>query len=160
MASRLRVDGTRENTLKNICKSIAAVTFLALTSLPATAQLQVRFDVPLPGLEIRVGHTAPPRLRSERKPSRPGRDFLWVKGSWDWQANDWAWIPGRWERPNEHGARWMKARYVREGPAWRYEPAHWSNQHLLEGDDYRRWKAEYRADRKRRHDHDGNHVNH
>jgi hypothetical protein len=126
------------------------MAFVFVTSLPATAQVEVRVDVPFPGLEIRVGHRAPPKLRSERKPHRPGRDFLWVRGSWDWQGNDWAWVPGRWDRPNDRGARWVRPRYVREGPAWRYEPGHWSNQRVFEGDDYRRWRAENHRDR----DHD------
>jgi hypothetical protein len=126
--------------LKNICKSIATMTFAGLMSLPAMAQ--VRVEIPLPGLEIHVGHRVPPKLRSEERPHRPGRDFVWIQGFWHWQGNDWGWIPGRWERPNDRGARWVKARYAREGSGWRYEPGHWSNQRLIEGEDYQRWKAE------------------
>ena len=137
--------------LKNILMSIATMTFAGLTSLPAAAQ--VRVDIPLPGLEIRIGHRAPPRLRSEQRPPRPGRDFLWIHGSWHWQGNDWDWVPGRWERPNDHGVRWVKARYVREGRVYRYEPGHWSNQRLIEGDDYRRWKEERHQNRDRDRDH-------
>ncbi len=143
--------------LKNICKSIATLTFLGLTSLPATAQVGVRVDVPLPGLEIRVGHRAPPKLRSERRPQRPDRHHLWIRGSWDWQGDDWTWISGRWERPNDHGVRWIRARYVREGRGWRYEPGHWSNQRVIEGDDYRRWRSENRRDRRHDRDRDGDH---
>jgi hypothetical protein len=43
----------------------------------------------------------------------------------------------------------VRARYVREGRAWRYEPGHWSNQRVIEGEDYRRWKEENRGDRGR-----------
>ncbi len=138
--------------LKNICRSIAVMSFVALT-LPTTAQPAVRVDVP--GLEIRVGHKAPPRLRSERRPARPGRDYSWLPGSWNWESNDWAWAPGRWERPNQRGSRWVQARYIREGSAWRHEPGHWSNQRVVEGDEYRRWKSENRQDKDRgRDDHD------
>lgn len=142
MAFRLRIYERRYAVFKNFCKSIAAMTFVFLASQPAAAQPGVRVDVPLPGLEIRVGHKAPPRLRSEQRPARPGRDYLWLPGSWDWRGNDWDWAPGRWERPSERGQRWVKARYTREGSGWRHEPAHWSNQKLVEGDDYRRWKSE------------------
>lgn len=141
--------------MKFIGKSIAAMSFAVLASLPATAQ--VRVDIPLPGLEIHVGHTAPPRLRSERRPERPGRDYAWAQGFWHWQGNEWTWVPGRWDRPEQRGVRWVRARYVREGRSWRYEPGHWSNQRVVEGDDYRRFREERRRGGGRGHDRDGNH---
>lgn len=146
--------------LKNFLKSIATMSFVFLAAQPAAAQPGVRVDVPLPGLEIRVGHKAPPRLRSEQRPARPGRDYLWLPGSWDWRGNDWDWAPGRWERPSERGQRWVKARYIREGSAWRHEPAHWSNQKLTEGDDYRRWKTEKHPDQDHGRDRDKGRDNH
>jgi hypothetical protein len=132
---------------KNVHASLAALTLMLLTSLPATAQVEARVDVPLPGLEIHVGRTAPPRLRREHRPPRPGRDFLWLPGSWHWQERDWIWVPGRWDRPNGR-ARWVRARYAREGSIWRYVPGHWSNQRVIEGDDYRRWREEHHRDRR------------
>ena len=133
-------------------KSLAAMALLFLSAMPAAAQLGVRVDIPLPGLEIRVGHRAPPRVRREMKPRRPGQDFVWVRGSWDWQRDDWNWIPGRWERPEYRNARWIRARYVRQGHSWRYEPAHGSNQRIVEGDDYRRWRETNDRDRGRDRD--------
>ena len=146
--------------LKTICKAFTAIAFVSLVSLPATAEVSVRADIPLPGLEIRIAHSAPPKARSEHRPGRPGRDYVWVDGFWHWEGSRWGWIPGRWDRPTEHGAKWVKARYAREGSVWRYEPAHWSHQHLIEGDDYRHWKAEndrghHGGDRD--HDHDKDH---
>jgi hypothetical protein len=133
--------------LKSIGRSIAVMAFAALTSLPAAGQVDLRFGIPLPDLEIRVGTRAPPQILSERKPRRPGNDFLWIKGSWHWQSDDWAWRPGRWERPDKRGLSWVKARYARDGNAWRYEPGHWSNQRVIEGEEYRRWRAESQQDR-------------
>jgi hypothetical protein len=145
--------------LKTLGKSVAVLAFAALTSLPAAGQVDLRFGIPLPELEIRVGHSAPPSARHEHKSPRPGNDYLWLRGSWGWQGNDWAWMPGRWERPDRHGVKWVKARYARDGRAWRYEPAHWSNQHVIEGEEYRRWRSE--GDREHHHhddgrEHDGN----
>ncbi len=128
--------------LRSVFKSIATMTFVGLTSLPAAAQVNVQVNVPLPGLEIHVAHQAPPRYRSEQKPSRPGRDYLWVGGFWHWHGSGWDWVPGRWDRPDAHGARWMKAQYTHEGSVYVYHPGHWSNQQLIEGDDYRQWKGE------------------
>jgi len=143
--------------LKNIGNSIATLTFVVLAAMPAAAQPGVRVDIPLPGLEIHVAHTAPPSLRREQRPSRPGREFTWVQGFWHWQGNDWAWIPGRWDRPNDRGSRWVQARYAREGGGWRYEPGHWSNQRVIEGDDYRRWRSENGRDRDHGRDRDRDH---
>ena len=132
--------------LKNFAKILAVMAFAVLTTSPAPAQLHIQ--LPIPHLEVRVGHTAPPRLRVERRPQRPDRYHTWVGGSWDWQGNDWVWIDGRWDRPESRGVRWVQARYVREGRGWRHEPGHWSNQRLVEGEDYRRWRAENRDDRR------------
>ena len=146
--------------MKTLFNTVATATFLVLTSLPATSQVQVRVDIPLPGLEIHVAHNAPPRTRSEYRPSRPGRDYLWVRGFWHWHASGWDWVPGRWDRPDTHGAKWVKTRYVRQGAAYVYQPGHWSNQHLIEGDDYRSWKAEHNKGQHRGHDNDNNRKKH
>ena len=127
---------------KNLFKSIATITFVGLASMPAAAQMSVQVNVPLPGLEIHVAQNAPPKMRSEHKPSRPGHDYLWVQGFWHWHGNGWDWVPGRWDRPEAHGAKWVKARYVREGSVYVYQPGHWSNQQLVDGDDYRNWQTE------------------
>lgn len=133
--------------IKKLWMSTAAATFLVFMSLPATAQFDVRVSVPLPGLEIRVGHRAPPPLQHEYRPARPSRQHVWLPGAWDWQSNDWAWVGGRWDRPSYRNVYWVKARYVREGRAYRYEPAHWSNQRVVRGEEYQRWRYEYRRNR-------------
>jgi hypothetical protein len=134
---------------EKIIKAAALAALVSLSPFPAAAQP----DIVLPHLEIRVGHRAPPPLRREHRIARPGRDFVWVDGQWDWQGDNWAWVPGRWDHPTARGSRWVKARYRRENSAWRYEPGHWSDQRLVEGDDYRRWRDEHRG-RHRGHDHD------
>jgi hypothetical protein len=135
---------------KNLLKPAILSVLISLAGVPAAAQVNVN----LPGLDIRVGHRAPPPLRHERRGRAPGPGYVWVPGSWDWQANDWAWVPGRWDQPREH-ARWMKARYQREGEAWRYEPGHWSDERLTESEDYRRWHEEHRHRGDRDRDRDG-----
>ena len=122
---------------KRILQSLAPVALLALISSPALAQ-----PAPL-RLEIRIAQSAPPRARHERKPPRPNRDSIWIKGYWHWEGVRWDWIIGRWERPEQRSHRWVAPRYVHEGAIWRYEPPHWSHQQLVEGDDYRHWKEEH-----------------
>jgi len=115
------------------------VLLSALLSIPAAAQIPVP---PLPNLQIHISHSAPPRFRHERIPPRPGANHVWIAGSWDWQGNQWIWLPGRWDRPVDRHARWVRPHYAREYGSYRYEPGHWSNQRVIEGDDYRRWKDE------------------
>jgi hypothetical protein len=134
--------------VKRIIGVLATSMLMGIPVTTATAQVGV--SVNTPGLQIRLGHTAPPRLRHERIPPRPNRNAVWLAGSWDWQGNQWVWIPGRWER-GEHQGTWVKARYVREGGEWRYEPAHWSSQRLVESDEYHRWHNDRNHDRDHRH---------
>jgi hypothetical protein len=136
---------------KRVLKSILLTAVGVLMALPAVAQM--RADVG--PLHIRIARDAPPRARYESLTARPYADAVWINGSWDRQDDRWAWVSGRWERPNNRGSRWVNARYAREGCPWyrrqncsyRYEPAHWSNQQLVEGDDYQQWRTEQRSGR-------------
>ena len=138
---------------KRVLKSVVLTALAALVAIPALAQ--IRAD--LGPLHIRIATDRPPQGRYERQPPRPHRNAVWIKGYWHRQDNRWEWMSGRWDQPNR-GARWINARYTREGCpwyrqrncAWRYEPAHWSNQRLVEGDDYQRWRSERRSGRDRR----------
>jgi hypothetical protein len=132
---------------------------MALTSLPASAQFDVRVNLPLPGLDVRIGNRAPPPLQREVRTQRPSRQHVWIPGAWDWQSNDWAWVGGRWDQPASRRAYWVKARYVRQGRAWVYEPAHWSNQRIVRGEEYQRWRQEYRRNRNYDPNHDRNRDN-
>ncbi len=127
-------------------KTFVLGALAALAVSPALAQ--VRAD--LGPLHIRIASDAPPRARVERRPARPNRSAVWIDGSWDRQDDRWEWLSGRWEQPSDRHARWMKAKYRRDNGAWRYEPAHWSNQQVVEGDDYRQWKADHHSGHDRR----------
>ncbi|MEO8055081.1 MAG: hypothetical protein ABI768_08000 [Acidobacteriota bacterium] len=120
-------------------QSVLLAASLGLVAVPAPAQVHVD----LPGVEIRIGHSAPPPVRRERRNRRPGGDYVWLAGAWDWQGNDWTWVPGRWERRAYRNARWVAPRYRREGRAWRVEPGHWAGQRVVEGEEYRRWHSEH-----------------
>jgi hypothetical protein len=122
---------------------------MVLTSLAALIAIPAFAD--LGSIHIRIATNAPPRAQYERRPARPYSDAVWINGYWDRQDDRWAWLSGRWERPNYPRAYWINARYTREGCpwyhrsgcAWRYEPGHWSNQQLVEGEDYKQWKHEH-----------------
>ncbi|PYQ66486.1 MAG: hypothetical protein DMF54_07655 [Acidobacteria bacterium] len=130
---------------KSIIRTISLAALVMVATAPLFAQLPP--PPPLPGLEIRIGRQAPPRVRYERRMARPSRDAVWIRGFWDWQGDNWVWIPGRWTVPEERHARWIGPRYVREYGSYRYIPGHWSNQRVIEGEDYRRWREEHRRER-------------
>src|SRR5258706_4025010 len=102
-----------------VLKWLPGVVLAAMTTAPSLAQIPIPVP-PLPNLEIRVAHAAPPALRHERIAVRPGREYVWVSGYWDWQGNDWAWVDRRWVLPEQRGGHWVKARYARVGDGWRY----------------------------------------
>ena len=126
---------------RRIFKSIVIASFAVLLVTPAFAD--IRAD--LGSLHIRIVTDAPPPVRYERRPERPDRYSVWIKGYWDRQGDQWEWVSGRWEQPPDRHERWIGAHYRREGQAWRYEPGHWSHQELIEGDDYRQWRDEHRS---------------
>ena len=119
-----------------ILKFIAPVAVLALVSVAAKAQ-----PAP-PNLEIRITHSAPPHARSEHAPPRPDHRAVWAKGYWHWEGARWDWMSGRWEHPEDRHYTWTPAHYRHKGNVWVYEPPHWSHHHLVEGDEYQRWKDE------------------
>jgi len=101
---------------------------LAATALP---QIPVPVPVPLPGLEVRFTTGHPPSPRYERRPPRPGPDYVWVSGFWNWDGARWGWVSGRWEVAAAPDAYWIGARCVRSERGYIYEPGHWSNQTLV-----------------------------
>jgi hypothetical protein len=133
---------------KRILNSIVLTSLGALVAIPAAAQSRVD----LGPVHIRIARDAPPRVQKEYRSPRPQRDSVWIAGYWDRQDDRWNWVAGRWEQPYDRHSRWINARYKREGRAWRYEPAHWSDQRLVEGEDYRQWRDDQRSDRDRRED--------
>jgi hypothetical protein len=124
-----------------IAKILGASAFAAILAGPALAQ------IPFPNLEVHITNGAPPRPRYERRPARPGADYVWVGGFYDWRDGRWDWTPGRWDRPERRDVRWVAPRYVRDSDSYRYEPGHWSNQRLAEGSDYREWHEKHHNDR-------------
>lgn len=54
---------------------------------------------------------APPALRIETMPPRPGKAHIWVPGYWAWETNAYVWVPGVWMLPPEPAAVWVAPRY-------------------------------------------------
>ena len=72
--------------------------------------------VSIDGGWISVGpSSAPPALRVERYDNRAG--YLWVRGNWNWQGDQWVWVPGHYER-ERRGYRYREPRWEERDGAW------------------------------------------
>ena len=111
----------------------AALVFAGAIAVPALGQIPVPPPPPLPNLEVRVVAAEPPPPRREVivYDRRPGPDYIWANGFYDWQGDGWVWVEGRWVLRPASSVSWVRPRYVRVEEGWRYEPAHWSNQRLV-----------------------------
>jgi hypothetical protein len=133
---------------KSSAKWVVPIVLAVLSCAPAFTQ--VRLGVDLGAVHIRIAPEPPPRPQVERRTARPpGHRHMWIEGYWDRQDNQWAWVPGHWEEPGQPGSHWIRPRYRREGGAYRYEPGRWSNQRMLEGEDYTEWRQQRGRGRRR-----------
>ena len=127
-------------------KAWMAISAAALTlalGAPAYAEKHHR-------VEIRVVTVAPPapRIVATREAS-PSSDFVWTDGYWDYNANGWTWMNGRWVRPPEVGVTWVKPEYIQIEKGYRYVPGHWTNDEIYDERGNRYVKAETDRDKDR-----------
>ena len=124
----------------------AAACLAGAIALPVMAQIPVP---PLPDLQVRVVANSPPPPRREVivYRERPARNYVWVKGFYDWQGDGWAWVPGHWLAPPARTVRWISPRYVRVEEGWWYEPAHWSNQQLVVEEKFKKEKFKVKKEK-------------
>src|SRR5262245_52374058 len=55
----------------------------------------------------------------------PGPGYVWTDGYWDWRANNWYWVGGRWQRPPRGGAVWVSPTWRNYGGRWRMHRGYW-----------------------------------
>lgn len=100
-----------------------------LTAQAANTQEDRRYE---PDLHVRMVDTPHPPFRHEDRGARPSREHVWLKGHYDHDGTDWAWHGGRWEQRPVPNVRWVAPRYRQDHGKTRYEPEHWSHQHVIE----------------------------
>ncbi|MFI5235890.1 MAG: hypothetical protein ACHQXA_09280 [Gemmatimonadales bacterium] len=73
-----------------------------------------------PPAGVVVAVRRPPPDRIEIINARPGPEFVWIRGHWNWAGGDYAWAGGRWERPIRGGRRYEQGRWrhYRGGYVW------------------------------------------
>jgi hypothetical protein len=87
--------------------------------------LAIGLVVPLSAEDIIV-RVAPPRAVVEHRPSRPGREYVWVNGYHRWDGSRHVWVEGRWDRPPHQRAHWVAHHWVKRRGGWVLVEGHWS----------------------------------
>jgi len=67
---------------------------------------------------------APPPLRKDIRPHKPGPNSVWILGHWKWSGGKYFWIPGYWTKPRP-GKIWVPGHWKKVGPHWVWKPGHW-----------------------------------
>ena len=134
-----------------VIAAAAAASVVQLIAPPADAQV----PPPPRQVTIQIVATPPPPLRVESRAPAPAAGAVWSDGYWDWRGAQWVWVQGSWARPPAPGAAWVHAEYVPVDGGYRYVPAHWSTERVVEVDrlkakhDNGKHKGWYKKDRKR-----------
>jgi hypothetical protein len=108
----------------NAKKSFALT--IALTVLVSALAFSSVASADRIGISLRV-NAPPPVLREEVVVVRPGPDFVWVRGHWDWVGGPqgYIWLPGAWVRPPHLRAVWVEPRYELRGRLHFFARGYW-----------------------------------
>ncbi len=66
---------------------------------------------------------APPPIRVENPGGARG-GYVWVRGNYEWRANQYEWIPGHWER-EKTGHQWFDGRWELQGGVYVWFGGEW-----------------------------------
>ena len=67
----------------------------------------------------------PPAPRYGMIGRAPGAGYVWTDGYWDYRANNWNWVGGRWQRPPRARAVWVAPIWRQDGARWRFHRGYW-----------------------------------
>jgi len=79
---------------------------------------------PPPGAVVVVRE--PPRERVEVIVASPGPRYVWVRGFWRWERNDYVWVPGRWVIPERGFHKWVPGHWQHRRGGWFWVEGHWA----------------------------------
>jgi hypothetical protein len=107
-------------------KTILATLALALGSAAGLMAQPVYggavYYGPGPGVYIATPPPLPPPMPAYvHRPVRPGPNFVWVNGFWNWSGRRYAWNAGYWAPRPYANAYWVAPRYV----GGRYYRGYW-----------------------------------
>ena len=80
------------------------------------------------GMSLGVVYTErrPPPDRVEVIVGAPAPDYVWMRGYWRWERNDFFWVPGHWV-PVERGYhKWVPGHWTQKHHRWYWVEGHWA----------------------------------
>jgi hypothetical protein len=57
---------------------------------------------------------------------KPGEDYSWIPGHWQWNGERYAWIQGHYAQRPFTGAHWVEGFWQRVPDGWRYVDGYWA----------------------------------
>ncbi len=69
---------------------------------------------------------APPARKAEIQSPRPGKNFIWVNGYWQWNPRNksYVWISGYW-KPVKPGRKWENGYWKKTPRGWIWIKGSW-----------------------------------
>lgn len=97
-----------KKTLRSLSLATLTVAALATTQLACTVHA-----APRAGVRVVVKQPAPPALRVDVKPARPGHRHVWMAGHYTWRPakKTYVWTRGQWVKPPRGKTVWVAPRY-------------------------------------------------
>ncbi len=68
---------------------------------------------------------APPHAVVEKRPVRPGREYVWQPGYHRWDGHAHVWVAGRWEKPPRPHAVWVAHKWEHRQAGYVLVEGHW-----------------------------------
>jgi hypothetical protein len=69
--------------------------------------------------------TAPPPARIEVAEVRPGQEYVWVPGHWNWSGTAYTWESGRWLQPETGHHHYAHGKWKHSNRGWYWVDGHW-----------------------------------
>lgn len=102
-----RTAGNNDGMIKQLA-TIAIFAALAISAVPASAQVYVQI--------------APPAPIVETVPAPPGSGYVWLHGHYNWNGNRYVWVGGHYER---HAGQYCEGHWRHDGHGYIWVDGHW-----------------------------------
>lgn len=110
---------------KSILAAAIVAALLPLAGLTAGCVVHEHDRRPRVVREEVIVEEAPPPVRVEVRPARPGPDHVWIEGHWVRVGHHWDWVGGHWERIPHERAVWAPGRWEPRSHGYVWIEGHW-----------------------------------